>query len=311
MLDLSALQFSSKLGVGGIFFTFLFHALRLIDGKYAHGSKFLATMSAKAQPSWPTPKFSLWNVNQGTLVLVNMLCVGFLAHYNAINYYKELSNSTPKRYQTAIVSGFSIAMTVFSGMMIIGYSLFGNQVQPLILNNFHRTDDVLATCARFATGLAIISAYPLMFAALKSSLYTLLPTGAGAASGVKANANSNSKQSASAMHQSTVSSPSSTTVKQAAVVTALAAITSIAFKCSEDDVSIVLGIVGSVLGCGVGYILPAVLKLSHMRIRKRAGLKNGVAEVAVNHLLVMIGLVFGAMGVWITLQTAGQHSHDH
>ena len=44
--------------------------------------------------------------------------------------------------------------------------------------------------------------------------------------------------------------------KQAAIVAALSLITAIAFKCGEEDVSVVLGIVGSVLGCGVAYVLP-------------------------------------------------------
>ena len=52
------------------------------------------------------------------------------------------------------------------------------------------------------------------------------------------------------------SSGASKSTKQAAIVAALSLITAIAFKCGEEDVSVVLGIVGSVLGCGVAYVLP-------------------------------------------------------
>ena len=52
------------------------------------------------------------------------------------------------------------------------------------------------------------------------------------------------------------SSGASKETKQAAIVAALSLITAIAFKCGEEDVSVVLGIVGSVLGCGVAYVLP-------------------------------------------------------
>jgi uncharacterized membrane protein YfcA len=70
-----------------------------------------------------------------------------------------------------------------------------------------------------------------------------------------------------------------------------------------------LGVVGSVLGCGVGYIMPALLQLKQMRMRQRSGLKNDRFEVIVNHILALLGTVFGALGVWTTLTTS--HAHEH
>lgn len=114
--DISSLQFSSVLGVVGIMFTVLFHVIRVSDGTYIPKiGKFSQLLSAKMQPHWPSPKFTLWSVNKGTLVLVNMLCVAFLAHYNAINYYKELDGATEKKYKVAITAGFGTALTVFIG----------------------------------------------------------------------------------------------------------------------------------------------------------------------------------------------------
>lgn len=114
--DISSLQFSSVLGVVGIMFTVLFHVIRVSDGSYIPKlGKFAQLLSAKMQPQWPSPKFTLWSVNKGTLVLVNMLCVAFLAHYNAINYYKELDGATEKKYKVAITAGFGTALTVFIG----------------------------------------------------------------------------------------------------------------------------------------------------------------------------------------------------
>ena len=114
--DISSLQFSSILGVAGIMFTVVFHILRVSDGTYTPESGLFAKLlSSKMQPKWPSPKFTLWSVNKGTLMLVNMLCVAFLAHYNAINYYKELDGATEKRYKTAITAGFGTALTVFIG----------------------------------------------------------------------------------------------------------------------------------------------------------------------------------------------------
>ena len=174
--DLSSLQFSSLLGVGGVFVTLAFLLKCLFDGSYAIDSPLVRELATKLVPSWPTPKIKLFAVNSGSLVLVNMLCVAFLAHYNAINYYKELKNRSLRRYSVAIVLGYGFAVAVFIAMMCSGYLLFGASAQPLILNNFHRSKDIFASLARMATGLAIVFAYPLMFAGLKSSLYNLVPS---------------------------------------------------------------------------------------------------------------------------------------
>jgi amino acid permease len=298
--DLSALQFSSLLGVGGIAYTLVFHALRLFDGSYTPGSALLNDMGKRMQPSWPrgtANKFSLFKLNSGALVLVNMLCVAYLAHYNAINYYNELENTSPERYRRAVFTGFGIAASVFAGMMLIGYSLFGSVAQPLILNNFHRTADHLATGARLATGLAITFAYPLMFNGVKSSMFALMEHTPPAPSGSKTSAK---KVDASAKKQR----------RTMAIVAALGAITAVAFKCGEEDVSVVLGIVGSVLGCGVAYVLPGYLGLIRQRARKAKGLPNARPEILANHALVGLGTLFGGLGVALTLQEAAQ-GHGH
>jgi amino acid permease len=300
--DISSLQFSSLLGVGGILYTVLFHILRFSDGTYSPKTGAMAQLlSAKMQPKWSSPKFTLWSVNKGTLTLVNMLCVAFLAHYNAINYYKELDNANEARYKTAIAAGFGTSFAVFVAMMMLGYSIFGNTAQPLILNNFHRSKDLLATGARFATGLAITFAYPLMFAGLKSSMFSLIDTATASKEKVVAKGKGKAK--------AVVKGDGNKQLKQAAIVAALSVITGIAFKCGEEDVALVLGIVGSVLGCGVAYVLPGVLNLTHMRGRKKSGLKNDGVDVLLSHVLVAAGVLFGALGVKETLSSAGAHHH--
>lgn len=182
--DLSALKFSSILGVGGIFYTVFFHILRYIDGSYSSTSldksnnviTMLPYVAMKMQPKFPTPKMTLMNTHSGTLVLMNMLCVAFLSHYNSINYYEEFDQPINNRFSIAVGIGFTISMLVFTSMMFLGYFLFGTSVQPLLLNNFPNTKDTLASLARVATGLAITFAYPLMFAGLKTSMFSLLTT---------------------------------------------------------------------------------------------------------------------------------------
>lgn len=280
--DLSALQFSSLFGVAGIIYTVLFHFKRVTDGTYA------ATQSSNT--------FNLWGMNAGTLVLGNMLCVAFLAHYNAINYYQELEGATADKFNFAIRVGYRTAFAVFASMMLVGYKLFGSKAQPLILNNFPSSGDDLATLARVATGLAITFAYPLMFAGVKASLKSLLarPVPVDKAAKGKAPA------------QETATDPA---LLKAATVAVLAAITAVAIKCGEEDVSVVLGLVGSVIGCSVAYVLPAVLALKDMRLRKRAGLANSGKDVLLCHGLIPMGVVFGVLGVWITLKDLGNNKH--
>lgn len=164
--DLSSLAFSSKLGVVFILLTLFVHVKRNFDGTYAVGGKFYELLKPNQLPTWPMnePRFNLFNIQPGILILVNMLCVAYLAHYNAINYYKELTMRTVSRYRQAVAIGYSISLLIFSALMIVGYNMFGLKSQPLLLNNFHKTDDVLATVARVSSGLAITFAYPLMFA---------------------------------------------------------------------------------------------------------------------------------------------------
>ena len=183
-------------------------------------------------------------------------------------------------------------------MMFLGYNTFGSTAQPLILNNFHRTEDLMATFARFATGLAITFAYPLMFAGLKSSLYNLIDM-----------STKNTKIQPNPSRGKIIMKPEMDTklLKTGCVVAVLACITSIAFQCGEEDVSLVLGIVGSVLGCGVAYVLPGILAMKHMRNKKAQGLKNERTDVLLAHVLVAMGTFFGALGVWVTLQTPSHH----
>ena len=97
--------------------------------------------------------------------------------------------------------------------------------------------------------------------------------------------------------------------KDNAVRLVLAAITLIAVRCGEEDVSLVLGIVGSVLGCFVAYALPGVLKLSLIRQQRKAGQPVRKSDVVVNAALVAVGVVFGALGVWVTISTELSKPH--
>ncbi len=203
--------------------------------------------------------------------------------------------------------GFGISAGIFLSMMFVGYRLFGEATLPLILNNFPKTEDLLATIARVCIGAAIVFAYPLMFAGLKSAMFSLM--------------DATSREKQMEMYKKEISSgkkvgsfvprPVNEQLKTFAIIIALSSITAIAMKCGEEDVALVLGIVGSVFGCFVAYVLPNYLKLVHQRQRQRAGLHNNRLEVVSNHIMVSLGIIFSVLGVWVTVQEATHHSNHH
>jgi amino acid permease len=284
--DLSALEPTAKLGVLGILYTVLFVVLRAFDGSYDPStSEWLADMPGDKQPQW-SESLGLWNFNiPGLLVLINLLCVSFLAHYNSISYYNEIKGGTTKKYSRAVNAGFGAASVIFATMMFAGYKLFGDAAQPLILNNFHPSADTLATGARIAVGLAIIVAYPLMFNALKTALFNLFP--------VAMNTSRDGGKTITAASKRN---------RQVAVLSILACITAIGVQCGEEDVSFVLGLVGSVLGTGFAYTLPGYLSLRNMKLRKAKKLKNAGYDVLMCHLIVAVGGVFGLLGFVATVR---------
>jgi len=48
-------------------------------------------------------------------VLANTLVVAFLCHYNAVQYYRELRDPTPRRYAQAVGAGCAVTGLVFAG----------------------------------------------------------------------------------------------------------------------------------------------------------------------------------------------------
>ncbi|CAM9693813.1 unnamed protein product, partial [Laminaria digitata] len=159
-------QYTSFVGVVSILYTVCFVVGRSLDGSYSEGGDFFRFRSPVRSP-WGAVK--LWRVGPGIVTLMNMSCVAFMCHYNGVKYYEELENRSVKKYAVTIGSAMAISFAVFSTMMLFGFRTFGSAAQTLLLNNYHRTGDPLASLARLATGFSILCGYPLMFAALKTS----------------------------------------------------------------------------------------------------------------------------------------------
>jgi len=295
--DLSALKYSSMTGLLGILYTMFFVGKRLTDHSYAQGGKFFSIMPFKYQPAaqlaFPSKPSALGYIadlpplyaGKGLLILMNMCCVAFACHYNAVKYYMELKNRNVPALKKVMALGIGGTGLVFFVMMILGYGTFGAHSQALLLNNYHPTNDLMATVARGFTGLAIISGYPLMFAGLKAALFSLTKLdGPGVVNRDK--------------KQNTLS----------AIV--VACISTAACFVTEHELSTVIGIVGSIFGSVVIYIFPAFVNNSLLKMKDKQG--NPVSapffkgELIFNNLLVLFGVVFAVLGTWISLQ-GGEH----
>jgi amino acid permease len=304
MEDLSGLEVSSKLGVLGILYTVAFVVQRVSDSTYSldHYSaahNLLDSMPASKQPRFEE-KLTMYGMTApGMLELINIVMVAYLAHYNAIPYYNELKDATPAKFTQAMALGFTVVFLIFAAMMFGGYLLFGDTAQPLILNNFHSSLDKGAFWARVSIGFAIIFAYPLMWNAFRTSLYTLFPS----------LFNDKKIDTLTGNKIESELSNKAKRARQLSTISIVAVITAIAIQCSEEDVSIVLGFIGSILGTSLAFILPSYLAMANMKIRKGKGLTNKGADVLLAHLGVLIGVVFGVLGTKQTLGAMNSLSH--
>ena len=291
--DLSALQSSSFLGVAGVIFTLILHIKRMLDKSYTPGHPLYDDLPKVAKPSWYVEttgsqnfggKFNLFGVDKGTLVFINILYLIFLGHHNTIKYYKELEDASPERYRNTILTAYSVVFLIFTSVMITGYCVFGQATQPIILNNFHPNKDVLATVARIVIGGALCRTYPLVFSSLKSAVFELLDF----------------------KHRSK-------TVKDAVSMLILTLITYIACRCNKNGMVVILCVVGSLFACVFANILPASLRLASMKKQKQLrGLfpPENQLEVFLNHILLMFGVVFSILGLFVIFDVAKEESSD-
>lgn len=279
--SLAGLEFSSILGVIAILYTALFSLWRYLDGSYREGGLYYDRMPAHVRPRFAST--STWQVSRETAVLVANLGVALCAHFNAPSFYRSLESASAGRFRILTYSSFGLVFLLSLIIAHPGYLTFGAASQPLILTNYHATDDLLATVARVATAASLACSFPLVFAALReSTLDSIKPllSHAAAAGGP-------------AWWGATLVLPS------LALILAMLV----------DDLGLVVGLLGSLLGGGLMYVIPPLI---HASLLRRAPLSPtpGAATarsvaLAVDALLMAYGL-FGQMlaGTIITYRHA-------
>mmetsp|Transcript_29859 Transcript_29859/g.49928 ORF Transcript_29859/g.49928 Transcript_29859/m.49928 type:complete len:483 (+) Transcript_29859:119-1567(+) len=269
--SLAALAPFSLLGLGGTLFTAAFMTVRYLDKSYLEGGKFFADIALK-------PSFSKRGgysvASLQAFVLLSMLSTAFVAHYNAPSFMNELEDASVPRFNKVVKGGFSasIAMSIF--VMAVGFLTFGGSSAGFVLNNYSGKD-LFATASRFAIGIALITSYPFTFSGLREGIFDFCK--------LKGNAREKAFFPL--------------TVMGLGLLTALA----IAVK----DVSFVVSLSGAMFGCAVMFVIPAIMNISQIKKtaknKGQALTKSNKTTIAGNWLMMLTGIVMGAIGVAISI----------
>mmetsp|Transcript_5273 Transcript_5273/g.8602 ORF Transcript_5273/g.8602 Transcript_5273/m.8602 type:complete len:255 (-) Transcript_5273:355-1119(-) len=245
--------------------------VRYLDKSYLEGGKYFADIALK-------PSFSKRGgysvASLQAFVLLSMLSTAFVAHYNAPSFMNELEDASVPRFNKVVKGGFSasIAMSIF--VMAVGFLTFGGSSAGFVLNNYSGKD-LFATASRFAIGIALITSYPFTFSGLREGIFDFCK--------LKGNAREKAFFPL--------------TVMGLGLLTALA----IAVK----DVSFVVSLSGAMFGCAVMFVIPAIMNISQIKKtaknKGQALTKSNKTTIAGNWLMMLTGIVMGAIGVAISI----------
>jgi len=230
--DLSALSFTSIFALVATVYMVGVMVLRCLDGSYAEGGSYYSDLEPAFAPN--VPSTHLWEIGLPSLTLVNALALGFLTHYNACKYYRELKDHTPAKLATYTRIGMGLIVLLFAVVMVAGFQTFGTNANSVILKNYSRKDTAI-NAARLGMGFSIVASFPLMFSGLREACIILLKQMNPAAE----------EEWDSIWRQDLLS------------MCLLALITAVALVVT--DAGMVVGVVGSICGISVIYIVPSIL----------------------------------------------------
>ncbi|KAL7526323.1 hypothetical protein ACHAXR_001426, partial [Thalassiosira sp. AJA248-18] len=161
--NMSALSFTSLLGLGAIIYTVVFMVFRALDGSYSTDDMGTAGKFVDdgiiTQPSFD--QSTMWNMDLRSLVLVSNFGLAFIAHYNAPSYYREMNKSNSESFPKMVRCAYLILAIIYASVMCAGYYTFGDTAKGNILLNYHPRD-VLAFCGQLSVGFSLTFGYPLV-----------------------------------------------------------------------------------------------------------------------------------------------------
>lgn len=260
--NLDALKYTSMLGLGGILYTGVFMAMRMLDGSYQPGGKYFSLIDSAMRPTFGVRD------NKGRekfiFKLVSMMATAYMAHYNAPKFLSELKEPTMDNFNQVVGAAFVLAFVAYLAIMSCGFMTFGGSSTGFILNNYASADN-LATLARIAIGGGVLCGYPLTFSALRDGIFDL--------TGI------NSQKWFAPM-----------TVLLLAVLTQLAIMV--------RNVGSVLSFSGALIGSAIIFIIPAIMNICNARREVGGGDKK---MIAANYVMATFGAIVAVVGVWANM----------
>jgi sodium-coupled neutral amino acid transporter 11 len=97
-------------------------------------------------------------------------------HYSAHEFCDGLSDNTPKRVKKMTGTSFGCTVLLNLIFMISGFLTFGGNCQSMVLNNYS-PHDVGAIISRIIVAVSLVGSYPIIFRAMKSSLFDITHKG--------------------------------------------------------------------------------------------------------------------------------------
>lgn len=267
--DLSALAPTSFGALLMVLYTIGMMMFRYWDGSYEVGGQYAGA---------PLPKVAsdphLFNFGMSSLLLVNSLAIAFLCHYNAPKYYREYVRHTPGRFIGKVSTAFALIDVLFCCAMMAGYATFGALANGVILNNYADTDG-LANIARLGMGVANMFSFPLMFSGLREAALALIVF-----------IDPDMSQTCDE-----VSFQNSLSIGLVALITIMAVLIT--------DAGLVVGLVGSICGSAIIYVVPCLL---YDRALKRFATEGShTLQIILVRTIGFVGLVLMVAGAYATI----------
>ena len=275
MKNLDALAPYSALGMGAVLTALICMTIRYFDGSYmAPDGRYYNDV-----PYHLRPKFGLtnrpWSVD--VLPFVCMVYTSFDMHYNSPRFYAELKDSSVARFGQVVTYSFGLTSGIYFLIALIGFLTFGEHCDGYILNNYS-ADDSLASVSRVAIGLCSLVSYPLNFIGVRDNCLDMLGL----------NEDIDSRDSP---------------VKQN-VFTLLLLGTLTFISCFVTDLGLISSVGGGTTVTVLCFIFPAIMFREGVQKFGRREDRTQTLEIYLVMTLMVVGVILGLIGVWISLETA-------
>jgi len=269
--NLSALAYSSFFAFMALIYTAVVMVVRLADGSYAEGGRFVGDLREDLLPNMPQGNYLL-AIGARSLLYINILAMAFHCHCNACKYYRELKGVTPRHFRNCTIVAMGVALVLYAVIGCVGFKTFGRAASGTILKNYS-LEDMPVNVARILISLSLVASYAIMFSALREAFIGLLKHVGG----------------------TSMANSLDLVWRQDVLSGVLVALVTICGVVSKDS-GLVDGFVGAFCGNAIIYIIPCLLYTAAVKSfldkrRNRPGLAFSSFLVVLGVLLAIAGCV--------------------